>query len=464
MTEQEYAAIAAAGDRLLCAQDTSLARLAIPPLHVINEHPGCTSVYDPAARRLADWEDFPRAALRAARAVVRSARRGREASGTRAPIDVLIISHLVNPTQLEQTDDLYFGPLQQLLTDNGATSLLAFVNHLRFEPQGSSILPKHAPPAVEAQLWLQSFKERNALRALARATHDPIALLASRHAWLEPTVANLRLHRSIAELCQAHSPKIVLTTYEGEACERIIWHAARSNGAKPLCVGYQHARVLPRAHAIRRSLGLDCDPDVVLTSAQSSHAALAGSPGLAAVKFIRYGSHRTAPAAQRPSSHKREICLVLPDAAPAECALLLEFASACAKQLPAVTFELRPHPATEVRAMPANVMLSTGGASLAEACSEASWCLYRGSSAVVQAVMAGVRPFYLQQPDEMSFDPLAGLSGWREMVASPEDFVARRQIPGKPGEWQAAVDFCQQHTSLLEPAAVTQLLNMVRNA
>src|SRR6187402_1974783 len=91
MTEQEYAAIAAAGDRLLCAQDTSLARLAIPPLHVINEHPGCTSVYDPAAHRLADWEDFPRAALRAARAVVRSARRGREASGTRAPIDVLII-------------------------------------------------------------------------------------------------------------------------------------------------------------------------------------------------------------------------------------------------------------------------------------------------------------------------------------------------------------------------------------
>ena len=39
MTEQEYTGIAAACDRILRAEGTSVARLAIPMLHVINEHP-----------------------------------------------------------------------------------------------------------------------------------------------------------------------------------------------------------------------------------------------------------------------------------------------------------------------------------------------------------------------------------------------------------------------------------------
>jgi hypothetical protein len=501
MTAQEYADITAACDRLLRAAGTSLARVAIPTLHVINEHPSCTSVYDSALhperpwrgmRPLTEWEDSPRAALRAARAIARgSFAEGLPLQSTVAgPVDVLIVSHLVNPAQLQRDEDFYFGPLQRLLTERGATSMLAFVNHLSPERArgmardatlqfNRAVLPDRAPPRIEARLWLQCLRARNALRDAARAAANPVdravAMLASRHAWLSATVANLRLHRAIAQLCRSLTPRIVLTTYEGEACERLIWHAARSNGLRTLCAGYQHTRLLPLSHAVRRPIGvreLDCDPDVVLTLGDSSHATLASSPQLAALRLIKYGSHRWLPNHIPPPEARANICLVLPDADPCETALLFEFAAACAQQLPQTTFALRPHPGTDLQALrrltpvlnelPANAIVSVS-TTLAEDCAGARYCLYRGSSAAVQAVMSGIKPFYVCGADELSFDPLGSLRGWRETVSSPEDLVTRLRAPGVADDLSAAREasnLCQQYTAQLRPAAISELLEL----
>jgi hypothetical protein len=498
MTAQEYAEIAAACDRLLRAADTSLARVAIPTLHVINEHPSCTSVYDSALhperprrgmRPLAEWEDAPRAALRAARAIARGAfGESTVLQPTAGPVDVLIVSHLVNPSQWQREEDFYFGPLQRLLHEQGATSMLAFVNHLPPERTRAvareaavqfnrGVLPDRAGPRIETRLWLQCLRARNALREAARAADNPldraVAMLASRHAWLAPTVANLRLHRSIAELCRSLTPRIVLTTYEGEACERLIWHAARSNGLRPLCAGYQHTRLLRLSHAIRRPIGvrqLDCDPDVVLTLGDIPHAALAGSPELAAVRLIKYGSHRR-PQNPLPLLEARaNTCLVLPDADPYETALLFDFAAACAQKLPETTFVLRPHPGTNLEMLcrftpvlgelPANAITSVDK-TLAEDCAGARYCLYRGSSAVVQAVMSGIKPFYVCRADELPFDPLGSLPGWRETVSSPEDLVTRLRaadVANDPSAARQASSFCQQYTAEIRPAALSELL------
>ena len=143
-------------------------------------------------------------------------------------------------------------------------------------------------------------------------------MLASRQALSASTVTNLRMHAAVARICQAFTPKVVITTYEGTVAERLIWHAARTAGRRPLCVGYQHAMVLERAHAIRRPVaapGIDCDPDVILTLGEIPHAALAASAGLRSVRFIEYGTHRraTLPVLPQPR-HRPRRCLVLPDA------------------------------------------------------------------------------------------------------------------------------------------------------
>jgi hypothetical protein len=481
MTEQEYTAIAAACDRLLLGEGTSLARVAIPLLHLINEHPGCTSVYTQPTLRA--WEDSPRAALRAARALLRALRQ-KQAPASKGAIDVLIVSHLVNPAQLEQDEDLYFGPMQRLLTDRGITSTLVLVNHCPSPtPFNNKVLPGHAPAAVEARLWLQGLEARSALLQAARAARDPMdqrmATLASRHAWLAPTIANLRLHWQIAQICRQHTPKIVLTLYEGDACERLIWHAARSNAARvnaardsaaeaasnsPLCVGYQHAGVLPRAHAIRRPINRDYDPDVILTAGEIQHAMLAGSPVLATTRLIRYGSHRATSIQARATEPPGNTCLVLPDAAPDEYAVLFEFAKECARLNPETTFKLRPHPATAARALlgsPCNMILSKK-TTLAEDCATARYCLYRGSSAVIQAVIAGVKPFYVKQENELPFDPIADLEQWRETISTPAELASHMGVASSAEHRQAAASFCKRYTSPLRPEALTELLNLAR--
>jgi hypothetical protein len=303
-------------------------------------------------------------------------------------------------------------------------------------------------------------------------------MLASRQALSASTVINLRMHAAVADICQAVNPKIVLTTYEGAVGERLIWHAARTARRRPLCVGYQHAMVLERAHAIRRPVaapGLDCDPDVILTLGEIPHAALAASAGLQSVRLIEYGSHRrtTLPVLPQPQ-HRPRHCLVLPDASHHECATLFDFALDCARQRPDISFALRPHPMVDTRLLlrrlpvlqklPGNVALSVDKP-LEQEFTRARYCLYRGSSAAMHAVRAGIKPYYLARPKELPFDCLSALPDWRETVTSPEDLLNRMSLADQFTDSAAAhraASICERYISPVRPAALDELLAMVR--
>jgi hypothetical protein len=492
VTEQEYACIAAACDSLLRAPATSLARLAIPELHFLNEHPGVLAQYAPLLNKhsAGGFSTVPRAVIRAARGLTRSLTAPRPAAQDHGPIDVLIVSHLLTPEQLHRDNDFYFGSLQSQLRDQGATSLLVFVSHLTGArsagnpppfPSRRMVLPRTVSLATELNTWRQA---TNACRALRReaaragnAADSRVAMLASRQALSASTAINLRMHAGVAELCQTVNPKIVITTYEGSVTERLIWHAARTARRRPLCVGYQHAMLLERAHAIRRPVaapGIDCDPDVLLTLGEITHAALAASPELKAVRFIRYGSHRRAELPMLPQpQHRPRRCLVLPDASDQECAILFEFALACARHSPDVSFALRPHPMVDTRLLlrrypalqklPGNVSLSVG-TPLEQEFAQTRYCLYRGSSAAMHAVRAGIKPYYLARPGELPFDCLFELAEWRETVASPQDLIGRMRHADTFMDSAAAgraASISERYVSPVRPSALNELLAMV---
>ncbi len=502
MTAAEYAAIAAACDRLLQSSRTTLARIAIPILHVINEHPGYMGQYRPL------FPSFPTGpansrprpasdtiAVRAARQLVRSLQFQASQAGKRPAgrIDVLIVSRVANYAQLRQGDDFYFGGLQRLLNNRGATSATLLINHIpQMEaPPGNeencdqtrSLLPRSVSPGTEARIWRQCLSTSLELRRQARNTDHPLdkaaATLAGRHALIGGTATNLRLHAVISKVCDALNPGMVITTYEGAAAERMIWHAARGHGRRPLCVGYQHAVLLPHAHAIRRPVGapgIDCDPDLILTLGETTKDILAASPALSCVPMIVYGSHRRVPPRQSlPFDERPHLCLVLPDGDQRECAILFDFASSCARRFPQVTFLFRPHPGMSVsphagydtlRDLPPNLQLSAGG-SLEQDCALARYCLYRGSSAAMSAVLAGVKPFYLARKGELPFDPLSGLTDWHETVLTPEEFMVRAQATDAASDHTTAElgqAFCDRYIRPVQPAAIDELLDKYRAA
>jgi hypothetical protein len=492
MTEQEYADIAAACDRLLRAPGASLARLAVPALHFLNEHPSSLRQYASLLTERSDarFSDLPKAVIRAARGVTRSLAAPRPAALPQGPLDVVIVSHLLKPDQLHRGDDFYFGALQSHLSDHGVTSLLVLISHMtdarggqdtRSLPFPRTILPATVWPATERNIWRQCASAWRALRreaASARSSVDiRLAMLASRQALSASAIINLRMHAAVANICQAVNPKIVITTYEGTVAERLIWHAARTARRRPLCVGYQHAMVLEHAHAIRRPVaapGIDCDPEVILTLGEITHAALAASAGLQSVRFIEYGTHRraTLPALSQPH-HRPRHCLVLPDAGYDECATLFDFALDCARRSPDVSFVLRPHPMVDTRSLlrrlpflqqlPGNVSLSVDKP-LEQEFAQARYCLYRGSSAAMHAVRAGIKPYYLARPGELSFDCLFELGDWRETVTSPEDLLNRMSVADQSTGSAAAMrasSICERYVSPIRPAALNELLAMV---
>jgi hypothetical protein len=501
MTEQEYADLCAACDRLLHGPATGVSRVAIPLLHVINEHPTGLRQYAPALRgappdsRAHSLRRHARALARVGRALLRATQprvaRARSAQADRRPT-VLIVSHLSSPSQLVSADDFYFGTLQQQLHERGASCVLVLVDHLRdaaarracnaqLLQRTRHLLPQRVPAAVEAQIWRQCIKAAQGLRREAlqsnSALERALAMLASQQALLGVTVVNLRMHASIRELCRRLLPDLVITTHEGDASERLVWHAARALPRPPLCVGYQHTRLMQRSHAIRRPLGptpAGCDPDVILTLGQTSHATLAASPQLQATRLITYGSHRRAAAGQSPVLAQRSHgCLVLPDADESECAILFGFAVECARRCPTIEFVLRPHPITDfvalrtrhvaLRTLPHNVTVSSVGR-LEQDCLRARYCLYRGSSAVIHAVLLGVQPFYVARPGELSFDPLFDLHEWRETVQSPQQFelqISLAQQRPDPAAAQRAWQYCDRYVAPVQSAAIDELLGLV---
>jgi hypothetical protein len=488
MTEQEYAAIGAACDRLLRAPGTDLARLAIPVLHLLNEHPSWLAQYAPvlAAPVHSKHPDRRGTALRLARGLLRSLGARPLAPPPHGPIDVIIVSHLIRPEQLQRSDDFFFGALQSQLEAQGARSLLVWISHLpqvRSVPDSSPgfprlILSDIRSAATELEIWRLSAGAGRALRREAAAIQDGIdrrlTLLASQLASSPATLANLRMHAAIAGLCQAVNPKVVLTTYEGTVAERLIWLGARTARRRPLCVGYQHAMVLKRAHAIRRSVaapGLDCDPDAVLTLGSLPHATLAASAGLQSVRLIAYGSHRRTAMALQPDRRSRpRCCLVMPDAGEQECVRLFDFAVRCAGLDPTLRFALRPHPMVDIgsllqrhpqwQRLPGNVSLSAGGPPERDF-AQARYCLYRGSSAALHAVRAGIKPFYLEGPGELPFDCLFELDDWRETVATPQELIERIRAADSSVDSVAAgraASLCERYAAPIRPAALNELL------
>jgi hypothetical protein len=104
------------------------------------------------------------------------------------------------------------------------------------------------------------------------------------------------------------------------------------------------------------------------------------------------------------------------------------------------------------RALPANVSVSTEadiGADLARC----DWALYRGSSAAVYAVLAGVRPVYVERAGELCIDPLYTLRGWRRIVSDVKGFAGlvaadrALALTDRQREWEPARAFCDRYAA-----------------
>lgn len=482
MNEEQYRQVCEACDRVLMSPNSTLERVAIAWLHVLNEHPanlrqyaclferkasGFRKLYDAAKGLLSVLSAFLQFFFFRPQPLLPT------------KVDVVIVSHLLDASQIGAAEDFYFGQLPEALSSLGAVTVVALRNHAgKCRHDAGSSWPATMAPRILLPEILGGFDElRLTHRLLSEASRLKQAASSfvtgfearvyentAEQAISPSALATLRLHVQVQEMVKSLRPTSIVVTYEGHAWERIVFAAARSVNPAIRCIGYHHAVIFPRQHAISRALGGPYDPDIVCTAGNVTREMLKRTYGLGGTPLVTVGTHRQETSGMHLSikldSKNAPSCLVVPDGTIEECLLIFDFVLGVAAILPTVTFIIRTHPvmpfSTVVKAderlrdLPENIHISheTIGVDF-ERC---RWVIYRGSGAAIRAVAAGLRPFYFKPSGEtLSIDPLYMMEKWRRVVEivgdlkASIDFDLHASIEALQKEWVPARDFCHQY-------------------
>ncbi|RJR40165.1 MAG: hypothetical protein C4576_20480 [Desulfobacteraceae bacterium] len=462
LTEGQYRAICAACDRVLLRPDSNMERVCIPWLHVIREHPVFLSNYvdlfdrktgkndvfytwSQVLRRKAGWfKPF----LKLPREKIQPWFGG---SDLPTRVDVLFVSHLLNPSHIGNEEDFYFGRLPHEMVARGYSVVIALINQTGINVASfagkwyknpvprtifSSTLRFSEEEGIHRRLKMESLRLTELAREEKEGFLRRVLLRAAKEALTSGACFSMRMALQIRWLCARLGAKAIIVTHEGHAWERVAFAAARKQNPGIRCIGYQHAALFRLQHAIRRKLSNEYNPDSILTAGSVSKAQLENSVDLDGIPITVLGSNRTFNGSGVKPGNTRKIpddsrCLVIPEGIPSECHILFEFSLECAHALPDVQFIWRLHPILSydslsdqnprLRNLPVNILLSAE--TLEIDIVRCRWALYRGTTAIVQGVMGGLMPIYLELPGEMTIDPLYELQDCRESVKSCTDFV-----------------------------------------
>lgn len=498
MTEAEYRALCLACDRALLAGDSTIERVAISWLHVVREHPVFLRQYEDlftsdglVTSALKGLGERARSAARRARrsfqARVQRGERGRPRRNLPAGADLLFVSHMINASHAGASEDFYFGSLPGRLVERGTTCVVALIDQRRgairdlADAWTGGLVPRvllspAADPRTAQRLGAAVSRVAAGLLASARqATGLERRVLqhAAEHA--AEAISVLVLAEQIGTLVAALRPRAIIVTHEGHAWERVAFAVARRAMPEVRCIGYQHAAVFRMQHAIRRGLQSEYNPDVLLTSGAVARDRLRLSPGLRDTPVAVLGSaraFRTIDLVRRGRQAADRGCVVLPEGIESECDLLFEFALECALAAPHISFIWRMHPILpfeaiqranpKLRKLPANVEVSMR--SLDEDLDRSAWAIYRGTTAIVPAVLAGVRPFYLCLPDELTIDPLYDLVCWKRSIYDHAEVLRAiaadltSDASALATERAAAVEYCRRYFDPWDADALLALL------
>ena len=457
MTENDYKSLCEACDKLLLESDTTVERIAIPWLNVIRPHPIFFKQYVPIFRQK---HVLVSVASRGVRYTVKNLRnlfssvlRSRSLQSSKVPplkpCDVLFISHLVNVSQAEKEEDNYFGDMPMKLVQAGISVSIGLLNHTddKRAAMDARWLDRTVPRVVldmvisVSQEWAllkrvitESVRLSSKLARSSSSLDRKVISFAAVEAFSDSTLFALRIGIQVRNLVECTRASVIIITAEGHSWERVAIHAAREASPNISCISYQHAALFRFQHSLQRRLSPTFDPDIILTSGAVSKRILSENIRDDRQQILKIGSSRwlnTNPSGAKPkNSYDRAICLVLPEGIISECRLLFEFSLRCARARPLLKFIWRLHPSIsrrelfrvlpELKNIPHNIVFSTSN--LSDDIQSSAWALYRGSTAIVQAVVGGVIPIYLKRADEIIIDPLFELSALRPEVSTPEEF------------------------------------------
>ncbi len=429
--------------------------MAIPYLHVLREHPVTLKRY---SHFFANNLNSHAASLSKTPSIFEKIRKlinyfsyfGRGLSNeliSFRSVDVIIVSHLINIDHLNSDNDFYFQNISDFLNDNNVNCLFLLIDHttgtiknpINFfsRVEGSRIiLPRKIGFNGEMLIIFKMIKEFILMKITSlneKGLLKEVLKNSSNFKEIESSLFALRLGSQVKEALKFYAPKAIMTTFEGHSWERVLFKVANDYDGDLLRMGYQHSIVTKRAYAIARPLGREYDPDIIFTSGDITNLFFKKLHKNYHSKIVTLGSRKKSAYLSNTEKVKKKVCVVLPEGVVEECEKLFRFSIKCAQEVPNMEFIWRLHPVISFKEvfhymsineldLPGNITISNS--SIDDDILNSKFALYRGTTAIVEAIYGKVIPIYLAIDDEMTIDLLYEFDvKYRKIVFSVDDFI-----------------------------------------
>ena len=392
--------------------------------------------------------------------------------------DVLFVSHLTNKDLLAIDKDFYFHDLPSRLDCENISVTLALINHIKLPNDKQSFVWKDNPVRrlildntltffAELKIIFGQLKSVLNLKKIMSELNTPRFL--RQHVYLQmispETINALRISKQIALLASKTNSKYLVITYEGHAWERLVFYEARKVNPNIKCIGYQHAPIIKHQHASQRNLSPSYNPDIVLTSGRIGEQQFKDSNKIKGIDIKCLGSAKSGNFEIK-NDINHNACLVIPEGLISECLILFEFSLFCAFKMPKYKFIWRLHPLLSFKdlqdhskifeSLPENICLSDKTLDFdVQRCNSV---LYRGSTAVINAINGGLKPIYYKLNGEMSIDPIYQHHHGKCIVDCFLEFKNALMTPLTTQEQAALIDFCKNLYSPLNYSLFIELM------
>ena len=360
-------------------------------------------------------------------------------NGFKVQCDLLLVTHLINKNQLNNENDFFFGDLENYLKTSGFKVGIIFIDHIGIKNKILNLNNKNIyilPSLINFRLEMKLLKKALSIKRLIKnLIHEkelnPLLIKFSAvNSIGSSTLSALRIEYQVTHLMEYLNPKGLIFTYEGHSWERLLSLSTKVENRNIVSIGYQHNYLTKLQNSSLRSFGAPFDPDCIFVSGLFGKIRFSNSMYNTKYGIELIGSNRVSIEKKNKLFKKQKRVLVIPEGLNSECEIMFKFSRKCADLDFNIKYLWRLHPALTkkyiinnslFKNLPENITLSSN--SLESDVEYSTHVLYRGSTAVINAIKLGLKPIYLNIHGELEIDVLHGLNNWKEKIHSPIELI-----------------------------------------
>ena len=438
MNLKQYKKVCIACDKILDAASNNDEIVSFPILHVLREHPVFLKPYNFIFSKARSVESKPLNLFKKLN-IITSAFFDYKIKNIPYEFDkdsrkLIIVSHIHNSNQCNNINDASFGMLHKdLLEFSNIKPIILLINHTSVSSKKLSkkfannkidkiVLPKSSGLFNEFKIFFRLILSVNRFTKSVETKNSIESYLIgaiSRPSNLIQSLSILRIGFFIEKMVKTYNPKYIMTTYEGYSSERIIFSSARKANNEILCFGYQHSILNKYTHSLARSIGKKYNPNHIFCCGDITNNLLSNCDTLKGVATSVLGSPNQPSLninSQPITNNKNLTFLFLPEAIESEYKIFFKFILECAEVFPNYHFIWRSHPSLDIEKLvffKTNILLSNISISqntFEDDLEASNIAIYRGTTAVIRAVMEGLTPIYLKTKGEIGIDIMHDLN------------------------------------------------------